>query len=127
MTVDASELGRWDSVLPAFLFELAAMLRAKGAELTADGAPEGLRRLLAIAQAVPPRAGAAPVARPNPIARIGLAVQSWWAGMVDGVNFIGEVVLALLAFLRGRAQVPGRGRGPRVRGGRARRRCRSSR
>ena len=80
------------------------MLRAKGAELTADGAPEGLRRLLAIAEAVPPRAGTAPVARPNPIARIGLAVQTWWSGMVDGVNFIGEVVLALLAFMRGRAK-----------------------
>ncbi len=35
------------------------MLRAKGAELVADGAPEGLRRLLAIALAVPPRAGTA--------------------------------------------------------------------
>ena len=104
VTVEASKLGSWDSVLPAFLFELAAMLRDKGAELTADGAPEGLRRLLAIAQAVPPRAGTAAVARPNPIARIGLAVQRWWSGVVDGVNFIGEVVLALLAFMRGRAK-----------------------
>ena len=55
-----SSLGRWDSVLPAFLFELAAVLRGRGGELVADGAPEGLRRLLAIALAVPPRAGAAP-------------------------------------------------------------------
>ena len=104
VTVDASALGRWDSVLPAFLFELAAALKGRGVELAADGAPEGLRRLLAIAQAVPPRTTATPETRPNPIARIGLAAQSWWAALVDNVRFIGEVALALLAFLRGRAK-----------------------
>ena len=31
-------------------------------------------------------------------------MQNWWSGVVDGVNFIGEVVLALLAFVRGRAK-----------------------
>ena len=104
VTVDASALGRWDSVLPAFLFELAAALKGRGVDLAADGAPEGLRRLLAIAQAVPPRTTATPETRPNPIARIGLAAQSWWAALVDNVRFIGEVALALLAFLRGRAK-----------------------
>ena len=104
VTVDASALGRWDSVLPAFLFELAAALKGRGVELAADGAPEGLRRLLAIAQAVPPRTTATPETRPNPVARIGLAAQSWWAALVDNVRFIGEVALALLAFLRGRAK-----------------------
>ena len=104
VTVDASALGRWDSVLPAFLFELAAALKGRGVELAADGAPEGLRRLLAIAQAVPPRTTATPETRPNPIARIGLAAQSWWAALVDNVRFIGEVALALLAFVRGRAK-----------------------
>ena len=104
VTIDASGLGRWDSVLPAFLFELAAALKGRGVELAADGAPDGLRRLLAIAQAVPPRTTAAPEAHPNPLARIGLAAQSWWAGFIDNVKFVGEVVLALLAFLRGRAK-----------------------
>ena len=104
VTVDASALGRWDSVLPAFLFELAAALKGRGVELAADGAPEGLRRLLAIAQAVPPRTTATPETRPNPVARIGLAAQSWWAALVDNVRFIGEVALALLAFVRGRAK-----------------------
>ena len=37
VTVDASGVGRWDSVLPAFLFELAAMLRGKGVELVGRG------------------------------------------------------------------------------------------
>ena len=102
--LDASALGKWDSVLPAFLFELATAARAKGAVLVADGAPEGLRRLLAIALAVPPRTTASADERPPFLARIGLATQRWWAGVVDAVTFIGEVILALLAFLRGRAK-----------------------
>ena len=92
------------SVLPAFLFELATAARAKGAVLVADGAPEGLRRLLAIALAVPPRTTASADERPPFLARIGLATEHWWAGVVDAVTFTGEVILALLAFLRGRAK-----------------------
>ena len=74
VTVDASRLGRWDSVLPAFLFELAPRGAAKGAVLVADGAPEGLRRLLAIALAVPPRTRCrADRSARRSLARIGLA------------------------------------------------------
>ena len=102
--LDASALGKWDSVLPAFLFELATAARAKGAVLVADSAPEGLRRLLAIALAVPPRTTVSADERPLFLARIGLATQRWWAGVVDAVTFTGEVILALLAFLRGRAK-----------------------
>ena len=42
--------------------------------------------------------------RPEVVARIGLAFLRWWDGVVDAVSFIGEVILAPLAFLRGRAQ-----------------------
>ena len=31
-------------------------------------------------------------------------MEAWWAGIADAVAFIGEVTLALLAFLRGRAK-----------------------
>ena len=41
LKVDASELGRWDSVLPAFLFELAETIQPHGVTLVADAAPEG--------------------------------------------------------------------------------------
>ena len=104
LAVDASGLGRWDSVLPAFLFELANAARAKGAELVADEAPEGLRRLLAVALAVPSRTTASGAGRPAFVARVGLATQRRWAGVVDAVTFIGEVILALFACLRGRAK-----------------------
>jgi phospholipid/cholesterol/gamma-HCH transport system permease protein len=104
VTVDGSRLGRWDSVLPAFLFEVANAAAAEGAVLVADGAPEGLRRLLAIALAVPSRTTAASEGKTPLLARIGLATQRWWDGIVDAVTFTGEVVLALLAFLRGRAK-----------------------
>ena len=104
LTLDASQLGQWDSVLPAFLYALASGARARGAELVADGAPDGLKRLLAIALAVPPRTEAAAGPAPNPLARLGLAAIASWDRLVDAVRFIGEVVLALVDVLRGRAQ-----------------------
>ena len=104
LTLDVSGLGRWDSVLPAFLYALASGARARGAVLAADAAPEGLQRLLAIALAVPPRVEAQTAARPNPLARIGLWAIGGWARLVDAVAFIGEVVLALVDVVRGRAQ-----------------------
>ena len=53
---------------------------------------------------MPPRADGVGGGRPASVARVGLATQRWWAGVVDAVTFIGEVILALLAFLRGRAK-----------------------
>ncbi len=104
LTVDASALGRWDSVLPAFLYQVAGAASAAGAALVADGAPDGLRRLLAIAQAVPSRSTGSVEVRPPIVARVGLAVFAWWAGIVDAVSFVGEVVLAFLVFVRGKAK-----------------------
>ena len=104
LTLDLSDLGRWDSVLPAFLYALATGARARGAVLAADTAPEGLQRLLAIALAVPPRTEAASGTRANPVARLGMWAIGAWDRMVDTVSFIGEVVLALGDVLRGRAQ-----------------------
>ena len=75
VTLDLSGLGRWDSVLPAFLYAIAGAARAKGAVLVADTAPEGLQRLLSIALAVPQRTEPARGARPNPLARLGLAAM----------------------------------------------------
>ena len=98
-------LGRWDSVLPAFLYAIAGAARAKGAVLVADAAPEGLQRLLWRSPWPCPRAPRPRAAlRPNPLARLGLAAMGAWGRMVDAVNFIGEVVLALVDVLRGRAQ-----------------------
>ncbi len=104
LTLDLAGLGRWDSVLPAFLYAVATGAHARGAVLSADAAPEGLRRLLTIAQAVPARAEGPSPAQPGRVARVGMAAQASWSGMVDTVRFVGEVVLALIAFLRGRAK-----------------------
>ena len=97
-------MGRWDSVLPAFLFQVAAAATAHGAVLVHDEAPEGLRRLLSIALAVPPRTDGTQDARPPLLARVGQAVLRRWDAFLDAVGFIGEVVLAAGSFLRGKAQ-----------------------
>lgn len=104
LTVDASAVGRWDSVLPAFLFQVAAAATARGAVLVHDEAPEGLQRLLSIALAVPPRSSGEQEARPPWLARVGQTVLRRWDALLDALSFIGEVVLAAGSFLRGKAQ-----------------------
>jgi len=67
--------------------------------------PEGVRRLLALAAAVPEREGARRGgARLSWLARIGTEVLAGWKGAWDMVAFIGEAVLAGLRLVAGRAR-----------------------
>jgi phospholipid/cholesterol/gamma-HCH transport system permease protein len=70
-----------------------------------QGLPEGVRRLLALAAAVPEREGARRGgAQLSWLARIGTDVLAGWKGAWDMVAFIGEAVLAGLRLVAGRAR-----------------------
>ena len=55
---DASRLGDWDSAALSFLVQTSQALRKRGITEDRSGLPTGLQRLIALAQAVPERAGA---------------------------------------------------------------------
>ena len=75
-----------------------------GASVDLTGLPEGARRLLALAAAVPERK-TGHEAPPLPwLGRIGTAVIAASGGVVEMLRFIGGAVLALAAFARGRAR-----------------------
>src|SRR5262249_32514797 len=68
------------------------------------GLPDGVRRLLALATAVPEREGARRGAvRPAWLARLGTQVLASWQGAWDIVTFIGEAILACLRLVVGAA------------------------
>jgi phospholipid/cholesterol/gamma-HCH transport system permease protein len=70
-----------------------------------QGLPEGVRRLLALAAAVPEREGARRGgARLSWLASIGTEVLAGWKGAWDMVAFIGEAVLACLRLVGGAAR-----------------------
>ena len=52
VSVDAAELGRWDSTLVVVLYELAQECRASGKSITFKSFPENLKRLIELAFAV---------------------------------------------------------------------------
>ncbi len=105
---DTAALESWDSGLLGFLF---ALIRAgERRQLTVDraGLPEGARRLLDLAGAVPERGeGSRAPAPPRLLARLGGAALETLAGARGMLAFLGEVALGFGRLARGRARLRG--------------------
>ena len=102
---DASELVDWDSAAISFLVQTSQCLRSRGIAENRSGLPSGLQRLIALAQAVPERAGARGVEKSEPLlARIGAAGIGLGSGIAEYLSFIGQCGLAFAKLLRGRAR-----------------------
>ncbi len=104
-TFDLAQLTAWDSTLLTFLLKVGDLCRQRGVEVVRDGLPEGVRRLLALAEAVPERAGARQgAAMPWWLARFGAAVLAAGGPASEMLGFIGQVTLALGRLVRGKAR-----------------------
>jgi len=105
MTFDTSNLTAWDSALVTFLLELIDFGAQRQIIVDQGGLPEGLRRLLHLATAVPERQGARREAIREPfLDRIGKETLALIASVGDLLGFIGEAILALMKLLRGQAR-----------------------
>jgi phospholipid/cholesterol/gamma-HCH transport system permease protein len=105
LTFDTRALGRWDSGLVTALLDIITFGAQRQLVVDQDGLPSGLRRLLHLATAVPERQGARRGATPEPfLARLGKETLGLIAAVGDLLGFVGEAVLALGQFLRGRAR-----------------------
>jgi phospholipid/cholesterol/gamma-HCH transport system permease protein len=105
LTFDTTGLTAWDSALVTFLLELMAFGAQRQMVVAQEGLPEGLRRLLHLATAVPERQGARREAIQEPfLDRVGQETLALIASVGDMLGFVGEAVLALGQFLRGRAR-----------------------
>jgi phospholipid/cholesterol/gamma-HCH transport system permease protein len=102
---DSTRLGAWDSGLLTFLMDLDAVCARRGIQMDRNGLPTGVQRLLALAAAVPERAGARQESvAPSWLARIGLAFTGARQPILDMLGFIGEATAAFGSLLRGRAR-----------------------
>ena len=96
------ELENWDTSLLALLVRLEHAARDRGLESKREALPEGLRRLLDMAFAVPPSEGAKKAAsEENVFVRIGDALMRFPRVLEELAIFQGELVLALGRLLRG--------------------------
>lgn len=101
-------LGTHDSTLPAFILAHLRTLKAPTGDqppTPLDGLPDNLRGLLQLALAVPEEGDAHPDTRPQSrLETIGhLSISTWQSGIAL-LDFIGQAVLSLGRFARGRAR-----------------------
>jgi phospholipid/cholesterol/gamma-HCH transport system permease protein len=102
---DASRLDDWDSAAISLLVQTSQSLRARGIAEDRSGLPSGLQRLIALAQAVPERAGARAIDKREPLlARVGAAGIALAGGVAEYLSFIGQCGLAIAKLVRGRAR-----------------------
>ena len=105
IAIDARGLTGWDSGLLIFLRGLDGFAGRTGLETDASGLPEGVRRLLRLAAAVPERAGARRVAaRESFLARVGRETVALVQASREVVVFLGEVTIAFGRLVRGQAR-----------------------
>ena len=102
---DTRELSGWDSSLLSFLTKIINQCSAKNITVNQEGLPEGVRKLLDLAFAVPERKGARKEAlRESLVTRIGTSTIEAGQASIDTLNFIGEAFVAFLKFFIGKAR-----------------------
>ncbi|HVP29221.1 MAG TPA: ABC transporter permease [Myxococcota bacterium] len=105
VTIDASGLAAWDTGLLAFLSCVSDAATTHQLLVDASGLPDGARRLLALASAVPERKGARrEAALRGPIAALGAAALGLSEDLRESVAFVGDVTLSLGRLALGRAR-----------------------
>ena len=102
--VDGAALGEWDSALVAYLRQLSLVASDRQLELQEQSLPEGVLRILALTKSVnkikPP---ASPYVAKEFAERLGLGVVRILGEFMRFVEFLGESILALQRFFRGKA------------------------
>ena len=105
LLLTADDLRQWDSSLLVFLVRLVRLARAKQVEVV-DNLPPGLGRLLQLAFAVPPKAGAQRSTREaGLLERLGDSVLSVPVSVGDFLEFLGDAALSFGRFLLGRSHM----------------------
>ncbi|MCQ8129780.1 MlaE family ABC transporter permease [Methylomonas rivi] len=105
LTIRPDGLEAWDSRLPCYLLKIADYCVAKAIELDIGALPQGVRDLLALARAVPERSGARRhQERASLLVNIGTRVLGLIKDSRLLIVFVGELILAVWAALRGRAR-----------------------
>lgn len=99
------KLTAWDSVFLVFISKLIIACEAKGIVADSSGLPSGVRRLLALASAVPETKGARKEKkRPSFLVRVGEDTLNFFDSAIAIFSFTGEAIHALARFFLGKAR-----------------------
>jgi phospholipid/cholesterol/gamma-HCH transport system permease protein len=105
LILDCTGVEKWDSGLMVFLVKIAEICKTHGVQFDDQGLAPGMKKLLRLSTAVPREDDRAGLQSADSIlSRLGqstLRLKDAWA---DALEFIGEIFLSGLRFLRGRGQ-----------------------
>lgn len=106
VAVDAEALRSWDAGLAAQLWQQLDPLARRSVTLDLQGLPQGLQEVLALAlHAGPPVEAAAAAPASTLPERLGERTKTWWADHRKTLTFVGEVLLSLGRWLRGKSDM----------------------
>lgn len=101
---ETEDLQTWDSGLLTFLIALKKLCDAREITFDDGNLPDGARRLLALASAVPEQQAGKGSSRAPLLERVADRALAAWKSVVDMLDFLGEVTLACGRLLTGRAR-----------------------
>jgi phospholipid/cholesterol/gamma-HCH transport system permease protein len=104
LVFDCEGLKAWDSSLVVFVERTFAWCKERQVTVERDGLPEGVKRLLALAELRDGQEPPPPPAKENLVARIGLRGMALGRATLDMLRFLGEAAIAFFRMLAGRAR-----------------------
>ena len=104
ISVDTQGITDWDSGLLTFLIKLNDYCSQKNITINKEGLPEGVKRLLEIATAVPEKETHGEKARESFLSRLGEKTIQFSSSATEVLTFIGEASLAFMKLLVGKAR-----------------------
>ena len=101
---DAREVAAWDSGFLVFILNVLDAAKSLGFTVDRAGLPDGVRKLLDLAAAVPERDTKRSAATPPFLARLGRSALSAVGSAREMITFVGEATVALAHAAVGRAR-----------------------
>jgi phospholipid/cholesterol/gamma-HCH transport system permease protein len=105
ISFDGSGITQWDSALLTFLARIYQLAGEHSIDIDPGGLPDGARRMMKLATAVPPQEDTGKHSEHPPLLeRIGLRSLTMWRAAPEMLHFLGEVTLSFGRLFRGTAQ-----------------------
>ncbi len=92
ITFDTQGITNWDSALPTYLRGLLDLFASRGIDADRSDLPEGVRRLLDLAAAVPEAEIKVDIEGGSWLTRLGLATIRRCNSFTESIRFLGEVL-----------------------------------
>jgi phospholipid/cholesterol/gamma-HCH transport system permease protein len=106
--LEGEHITDWDTGLLTFLIKVINLCAEHHIDVDKERLPEGVKRLINLAVAVPERKGARRESRTESLlARLGNTAFGLWRDLVEMITFIGESALAFIKFFTGGARFRG--------------------